>query len=405
MNLDNTVSSRNLTQAVLVSLSGNSKQVYKPPSIHSIQGNIIQVCVQNRFQPNHYLGLLEDLEPTYNTFSLHLLSSHKNVKKIKTGRITTIDLDKRKDLVNQVYKGLYAKNLDIAGSINEFNNRLVQKNLTCAISPEFQSGENFCENITIDLLRMFPNYGFENNESSPNGKKTGKSKEGSPVRMKKITEKRLDITPKGFKNPKIVRAESSHSKTQRKTSADVGVARSQIRLTEGEEPLSGGINESIATFGYKTENRFRILKNKINFIHENKTEQIKTRRFENSNLLSENSSTLQKDSANQNLTESFTYYPKTHKDVATENLHKFSVNLKDIKLTSYSIYNRNKSTSVNRVRTGQLADYTIWESSSQNRLSSLEKIRKPVNKSDQFKLFQIGDSNHSGLLYDDHHFY
>lgn len=362
------------------------------PIIHRIQGSSVQLLVQNSFQLNNHLGLVEDLDLMHGTFNSR--SSDKNQKKIKSGSLINIDLDRRKEIMNQVYKNLYAKNLDVEKTINSYNNQLFQKNMTNhshAANPK--KGENYCENLVLDFPKMFPHMiPDETGDPEISPKKatvsTGR-KSISPTRPRRgTTEKKSSAaaTPKVSKSIKPIRAESSHSRTQRTKGLDAIGFKTQGRFMDNEELSNSMTLTSIQVF--KTENRFRIMKKKMGISHDLKPgEPPKSTKYENK-LLTDASTVFPKEGNSQLQVDPGLYFPRSYKELGLETLSKFSTQTKELKLGSYSIYNRSKSISVSKVRSGQLIDYTVGESQNQARTPSPEKTRDTVtHKYEQFKLF------------------
>lgn len=373
------------------------------PVINKIQGSSVQLLVQNSFQLNNHLGLVEDLDMTHGTFNSH--SYNKKKEKIKSGSLINIDLERRKEIMNQVYKNLYAKNFDVEKTVNSYNNQLYQKNMTNHLNSALsRKGDNYCENLVMDFPKMFPHMipdeNTDNNDLSPK-KTTSMSMTGrksiSPTRARRATSDKSEksdkksgaaATPKVSKSIKPIRAESSHSRTQRNKGLDAIGFKTQGRFLDSEELSNSMTFASVQAF--KTENRFRIMKKKMGLSHDLKSgEPPKTTKFENKLLTDASTIFPQREGNNQSQMDNGIYFPKSYKELGLDTMSKFSIQAKELKLGSYSIYNRSKSISVSKVRSGQLIDYTLGESQNQARTPSPDKTRDTVsnNNFEQFKLF------------------
>jgi len=372
-----------------------SKYMKKTPIIYSIEGSSVQLFFHSTSMANNYTGLLEDLDMNQGTFAYQVVLP-RNPRKIKTGSFVHLDLDKRKEMINRVYKDLYMRNLDIEKSIANYQTNIQQGNvLDYNVSPQLRKGENYCEHMIINFVKMFPHLVPDEATTENILKKNAPPRSSSPVRNRKGSEKRSEsIHPTRIISvAKNMRSESSHdTRSQRKSYMDISPVRTQSRFTDGEE--SPNVISLNANFGYRTENRFRIMKKKMGIYHEVREFPQANHRIKTTKMSTENSAIFTHESLSQALTEVFNYFPKLRKDFDSESPPKSATGgySKEIKLGSYSICHANKSVSISKVKSNQLGEFSIWDSLNHTKIIYPERISKRAqSKFEHFNLMHAND--------------
>jgi len=377
----------------------------KTPIIYNMEGSSVQLYFHKSSLANNYMGLLEDLDMSQGTFAYQFVLP-RNPRKIKTGTFVHMDLDRRKEMINKVYKDLYMRNLDIEKSIAAYQTMIQQGNvLEYNVSPQLRKGENYCENMVINFTKMFPHLISDEVTTEAILKKNGFPRSTSPVRTRKGSEKRTEIIQptKIVPMAKNMRSESSHdTRSQRKSYMDIIPLRTMNRFTDGEE--SPNIINLNPSFGYRTENRFRIMKKKMGIHHEvreyphlNHRERVRTTK-----MSTENSAIFTQESLGQALTEVFNYYPKLRKEYDSESPPKSaSGHSKEIKLSSYSICHGNKSVSISKVKSNQLGEFTIWDTLNHTKIIYPERASKRLqSKFEHFNLMHTTEINQANGIAD-----
>ena len=404
----------------------NTKHVKKNPFIYNIEGSQVQLYYGNINNVNNYSSLVEDLDIVQASYAYQFLPP-KNPRMSKTGTFVTLDMERRKEFINKVFKDLYARNADIEKHSAAYQADLLQERIFSYPHPtNVRKGENFCENITINFPKMFPQLIPDEEIDTDSIPIKGKfARAMNPHRNRKKSDvTTLTLHQKNNsqqQNSKGGRSESSYnSRTQRKSYMDILLNKIQGNRQQPENDDNAGdfssTNGPNPNFGYRTENRFRIMKKKMSIYHEvrdhpspNKSQRAKAGNHShissnnnNNNtgnkLMTEASGLFTPDHFSQAITEMLNYIPNMQKEVS-EVVQKSSANnnsqniSKDSNTTpSYSIYTGNRSTSINKIRPAPGGEYTIWDSLNQSKVVIPEKVTKrPKNKNENFTLLHAND--------------
>ena len=296
----------------------DGKIVKRAPEFYKQHGNVIQIVVPVQTQNNTNLEVLEDLDSWQVTTMIpQLFNLYKNIKKNKDTHLVTIDLEKKKELVNTVFRNLYGRNLDIERSVTNYQFRL-QQGAKIDYEPvnKPRKGENYCETYSINFLKRFPSLVNQNSVvSQPTGysakyHKARSEKESSPYMASDNQGQIQDTTMNDpstlcIGSPKNVRSASlkmNHHKVSSESPMRVRdnedgsenqilnevhgheynpntsqsnyqdqMNENQHRITEHEESYTRKKANSGTTFGYRSEHHFRIVKKRATLFQESKT--------------------------------------------------------------------------------------------------------------------------------------
>ena len=119
--------------------------------------NLVQIYVQNNNQIQNYLDPLEDLDVSHISTVYQVIHLYRQVKKVSTGNLIVIDLDKKKEMLQSLYKNLYQRNWEVERTVTAYQAKLKEKD-KIDYQPNFtpKKGENFCENYSINFVQRFP---------------------------------------------------------------------------------------------------------------------------------------------------------------------------------------------------------------------------------------------------------
>ncbi len=413
----------------------NTKHVKKNPFIYNIEGSQVQLYYGNINAVNHYASLVEDLDIVQASYAYQFLPP-KNPRNSKTGTFVTLDMERRKEFINKVFKDLYARNADIEKHAAAFTADMLQERIWSYPHPtNVRKGENFCENITINFPKMFPQLIPDEDLDTDSIPLKGKfARAMNPHRNRKKSDvTNLTLHQKNNsqqQNSKGPRSESSYnSRTQRKSYMDILLNKIQGNRQQPENDDNTGdfsTTNGNPNFGYRTENRFRIMKKKMSIYHDvrdnpspNKSQRVKANNHSNissnnnnnntgNKLMTEASGFLTPDHFSQAITEVLNYIPKEVSEVVQKSSTNNAQNVpKDSSNTTpYSIYTGNRSTSINKIRPAPTpgGEYTIWDSLNQSKVVIPEKVTKrPKNKNENFSLLHANDIiNANSVGYETH---
>jgi ribosomal protein S4 len=76
---------------------------------------------------------------------------NRNIKKLTSGNVIIIDLDRKKDLLNQVYRNLYMKNWEVDRTLSSYQSKLYEKNKIDYVPQAPRKRDNFCDGYNIDF--------------------------------------------------------------------------------------------------------------------------------------------------------------------------------------------------------------------------------------------------------------
>ena len=119
---------------------------------------IIQVYIRT---PNYSKGLLdplEDLDVTCQSIMTQWMGVHRAGKKLKGKDFVSVDLDRKKDAVSQVYKNLVSRNCDVERTVMNWRYRNHPKKILDASyhNPRaVRKSENFWEDYHPDAMKRF----------------------------------------------------------------------------------------------------------------------------------------------------------------------------------------------------------------------------------------------------------
>jgi len=119
--------------------------------------NLIQLYVPVTNHSNVYSDVLEDLDSWQGNLPPQVLSLYKTSKKNRDSQLTTIDLEKKRELIVHMFKNMYYRNWEIEKTVNNFQTKMFQDNrVDYEPNTKPRKGENFCENYTINFAKRFP---------------------------------------------------------------------------------------------------------------------------------------------------------------------------------------------------------------------------------------------------------
>lgn len=297
----------------------DGKIVKRAPEFYKQNGNVVQIYIPVQSQNNTNLDVIEDLDSWQVTTMIpQLFNLYKNIKKNKDTHLVTIDLEKKKELINTVYKNLYGRNLEIERSVTNFQLKM-QQGALIDYEPvcKPKKGENYCETYSINFLKRFPsllNQGSAIPTSNGHSSKYHKSKSekesspyvaadnqgliqdttmndpstlciGSPKNVRSASLKMSHQHKDSSESPMRVRDDEDASGNQilgevqgheynpntSQSNYHEQMNENQQRMTEHEESYTRKKANSGTTFGYRSEHHFRIVKKRATLFQESKT--------------------------------------------------------------------------------------------------------------------------------------
>lgn len=281
----------------------------KNPEFLKQNGNVIQIYIPVPNQQTNHLDVIEDLDIWQVTTMIpQLLSYYKTTKKNKDSQLITIDLDKKKELVNSVYRHLYYRNQEIERGMNNFQAKLWQDNkISYWPVNKPKKGENYCENYVVSfskrfphILRHFPSMPVQSTPTKnwkPLTKKDSNlfvpfsQGNGNPDTTTPSDSSPFDTSPKNIRSAslKVNRARKelepipfALKEHDGNVTSDKDVSPehheilnqdqtngSQIKLINGESNKRRGNNG--LGFGFRSEHHFRIVKKRVSLFNEGKS--------------------------------------------------------------------------------------------------------------------------------------
>ena len=119
--------------------------------------NLIQLYVPVTNHTNVYADVLEDLDSWQGNLPPQVLSLYKTSKKNRDSQLTTIDLEKKRELIVHMFKNMYSRNWEIERTVNCFQSKMFQDNkIDYEPNTKPRKGENFCESYSINFAKRFP---------------------------------------------------------------------------------------------------------------------------------------------------------------------------------------------------------------------------------------------------------
>ena len=129
---------------------------------------IIQVYIRT---PNYSKGLLdplEELDVTCQSIMTQWIGVHRAGKKLKGKDFVSVDLDRKKDAVSQVYKNLVSRNCDVERTVLNWRYRMHPKKILDATynNPNaVRKSETFWEDYQPDAMKRFYNETLQNSSA------------------------------------------------------------------------------------------------------------------------------------------------------------------------------------------------------------------------------------------------
>ena len=257
------------------SLQGKNSKCVKALPV-KLPPNCLQIFIQNKNNYESCLDPIEDLDMSNISTVYQLMNFYKYTKKVPGGTVVVVDLEKKKEMINTIYRALYARNAEVDRTVTNYQNKLYDKS-QLDYCPRLQPSkkEAFCDNYTCDFVKKYSHVLVQNVMIEKE-----KEKEASPMIIKKYGPNgqppRRPVTsaspyPPGSKYGRMhihestteYRYEASENHMSKTEEAAHDAFRSKANLTQGT-----------------SENQFRITRKK-GTVHE-KDEKKKLKRVDSS---------------------------------------------------------------------------------------------------------------------------
>jgi len=117
---------------------------------------LIQVCLEASGNTRYCLDPIDDLDVTYIPTLNLSVGIQKQTKRLKGPNLLTVDTDKKKEVITQVYKNLYGRNFEVEKTITGFYFKNLQEGkITYTAHVANKKGDAFLEEYTVDYFEKF----------------------------------------------------------------------------------------------------------------------------------------------------------------------------------------------------------------------------------------------------------
>ena len=213
---------------------------------------LIQVCLDASGNTRDCLDpIIDDLDVTYIPTLNLSVGIHKQTKRPKGPSLLTVDTDKKKEVITQVYKNLYGRNFEVEKTITGFYFKNLQEGkITYTAHVANKKGDAFLDEYTVDYFEKFYS-NFVPKETNNKDQNTTTSQVPPPESASSsFNSSQIKKVRKQLKTPSAVPIEKGAGVRRSKRPSTALIIKSTLRssssnLSPGHKPLPKEADEVV----------------------------------------------------------------------------------------------------------------------------------------------------------------